>query len=356
MLILLAAVLAQAPATIGAPAAQAAPVGPTLSIGSPAPKPDISNFVKGEAPEFFTPGKTYVVEFWATWCGPCRAGMPHLSETAEKYAEQGVSVVGISDEKLDVVAAFLAKPEWQEKVRYIVATDPDGSTNKQYMEAAGENGIPCAFIVKDNTVQWIGHPMTMDEPLAQIVGGTWDIAAAKKSRDTEMAAELAQAAVQSKLRAALKAKDWPAAIAIYDEAIAANNTAMRTSIQMAKFQTLAGPAAMPSEAYTLAREIISGTDHPMILNEIAWFTATDKAVKTRDLEVALLAAEKANTASKGEDAAILDTLARVWWEKGDRARAIQIQTQAAAAAGDDQMGTEIKATLKQYKAEANSAG
>ena len=43
------------------------------------------------------------------------------------------------------------------------------------MQAAGQNGIPTAFLVgKTGLIEWIGHPMTMDKPLAQVVAGDWD--------------------------------------------------------------------------------------------------------------------------------------------------------------------------------------
>ena len=83
-----------------------------LTIGDTAPVPAVEHWVRGKQPEFFAPGKTYVVEFWATWCPPCRASMPHLSDLSEKYADKGVTIVGISDEKLETVTAFLDKDEW----------------------------------------------------------------------------------------------------------------------------------------------------------------------------------------------------------------------------------------------------
>ncbi len=172
------------------PEAEAEATADTLTIGSPAPDLDIEHWVQ-DGNGFFKPvtkfekGKVYVVEFWATWCGPCIASMPHLAELQNKYRESDVQVVSVSDEPLETVTEFLEretetaegeKTTFKEVTSaYCLTTDPDTSVNVAYMRASNQRGIPTAFLVgKEGLIEWIGHPMKMDEPIEQIVNDTWN--------------------------------------------------------------------------------------------------------------------------------------------------------------------------------------
>jgi len=166
-----------------------------FGIGSKAPPLDIEHWVQDGNGFFkpvteFEPGKVYVVEFWATWCGPCIMSMPHLAELQQEYRGQNVQIISVSDETLDEVKALLAQKSDQEgktfeeiTSAYSLTTDPDRSVHEDYMEAAGESGIPTSFLVgKTGHIEWIGHPMELDEPLAKVVDGSWDREAYKEER------------------------------------------------------------------------------------------------------------------------------------------------------------------------------
>jgi thiol-disulfide isomerase/thioredoxin len=155
---------------------------PTLKVGDPAPKLQTGKWMQGDPVKEFQKGKAYIVEFWATWCGPCRASIPHLNEVYNKFKDKGLIVIGQNcwerDESL--VAPFIKK--MGDKMTYRVALDDKASNQKgqmaaTWMSAAGRRGIPSAFLVDTKgVIAWIGHPMALkDEVIEQVLAGKFDV-------------------------------------------------------------------------------------------------------------------------------------------------------------------------------------
>jgi len=130
-------------------------------------------WVKG-SPVTISPGKVYVVEFWATWCPPCRKSIPHLTELAKKYADR-VVFVGVSDEDVATVKPFVANQG--DQMDYNVAVDTARKVVDGYMTAFGQDGIPTAFVVNaDGKVVWLGHPMdNLGDVLDKVLAGTYAV-------------------------------------------------------------------------------------------------------------------------------------------------------------------------------------
>jgi cytochrome c biogenesis protein CcmG/thiol:disulfide interchange protein DsbE len=106
------------------------------------------NFV-GSKPDM--DGKPLLLEFWATWCPPCRTSIPHLNEIHAKYKDRGLLVVGVTGEPNAVIKKF----QKEVPMDYAVATDTGGRLN----EKMGISGIPHAFLVnKSGEIVWQGHP------------------------------------------------------------------------------------------------------------------------------------------------------------------------------------------------------
>jgi thiol-disulfide isomerase/thioredoxin len=124
---------------------------PEVGKAPPEIKADGFMNLKGAAPSLASlKGKVVVVEFWATWCPPCRKSIPHLMELHEKHAKNGLVILGLTDEDKATVEPFIEKM----KVNYIIGYG--SKTGDEY----GVRGIPTAFVVgADGKLVWHGHPM-----------------------------------------------------------------------------------------------------------------------------------------------------------------------------------------------------
>lgn len=334
---------------------QQAQAGDTLKVGDPAPKLHVSKWINGEGVEKFKEGKVYVIDFWATWCGPCRAAMPHLADLQEKYKDKGVVVIGMNvwENNPDAVEPFVKR--MGEDMNFLVAMDVaegrKGETAKAWMEAAGQNGIPCTFVVdKKGHVAWIGHPMAgLDRVVDQVVTDKFD---AKKEAERLAKSE----ALQQKLQQAFQNQDWDTALKLFDE-FAELQPEMFGRIAMTKFGILMVQKNDPEGAYKYIKQAYEGKlkDDAEVLGTIAWVILTEDQIKTKDKDLALKFAKRANELTEGKDASVLDTLARAHAEYGQLDKAIEVQTKAVAAAPNDQAKAELTQTLEDYKKKATPA-
>lgn len=294
---------------------------PELFIGSKAPELQIAKFVKGDSVQQFEDGKVYVVEFWATWCGPCIAAFPHLSEKQAEYNDKvqfiGVNVwEGVEDqaERIEKVEGFVA--DQGDRMSYTVAVENGSAMADTWMKPAGQNGIPAAFIVDGSgTVAWIGHPMNMDETLDAVVNGTHDKKAA--------------------------VEDFK-----------------KQNMMMAGYQKFA--TAMKSgenvkEAMTIAGILINDyfQDEPSGLNAIAWtiLSSESDAIGKKEHKLAYDAAKQASEKTDWENWMILDTYARAAFKLGKTEEAIKWQKKAIELVpeANAQAKPDLEASLAEYE-------
>jgi len=378
-------------------------------LGDKAAPLAIAEWVKGKPVNLADgKGKTiYVVEFWATWCPPCRTSIPHLTEMQKKFKDQGVVFIGVSDEEVGKVKPFVEK--LGEKMDYVVAVDKDKQTSKGYMEAYAINGIPHAFIVdKESRVVWQGHPMAgLEEAVAQVVAGKLDVDKEKKKAAAQskveafftaamegedqakldkMAKELE--ALDKEVGGLMQGKPFKAdevmKMVKFQKAFMAYQQGMQSGASDEKLETLFkevaanAPAdvkvdelksdlAMQSAYASFMKALEDGADakklaaaeaklaaakgkNPQLLNEVAWAILDDARIQKRNLDLALQLSKAAVDASDAKEFAILDTYARALFEKGRVADAIVQQQKAVAACTEADQQADLEATLKKYQA------
>ena len=160
----------------------------SLKVGDVAPAFKVTEWFKGDAVTI-DDSKTYIIECWATWCGPCIKAFPHLSDIAKANKDK-ITVIGVNvweRKSSEEVKAFVEKQG--DNMSYLVAADGDKVIANDWLKAAGQNGIPCAFVVRKGKVNWIGHPSQLKQDLLDsILNDTFDVAAYAKAKEKEQAA------------------------------------------------------------------------------------------------------------------------------------------------------------------------
>ncbi len=284
-------------------------------LGMTAPPLQIREWIKG-GPVKLAEGvgkQVYVVEFWATWCPPCRTSIPHLTALQKKFKDRGLVVIGISNEVADKVKPFVEK--MGDQMDYVVAVDQDNQTGDAYMKAFGQGGIPHSFVVdKEGRIVWHGHPMAgLDNTVEQVLAGKFDIEAARKAQNA--ADEL-----------------------------------------HGYFEKVSAASLDPGAAAMGERIVRDAGGSAATLNEFAWTILTHPRVKHRDLPLALRAAQTAYEVSKGKEASITDTYARALFDTGKPAEAIRLQKEAIAVCEDASLRPQLEKALKAYEAKAKGGG
>jgi thiol-disulfide isomerase/thioredoxin len=345
--------------------AVAAPAAEPLAVGDPAPPLRVKEFVKGEPIKTLDAGTIYVVEFWATWCAPCRESIPHLTKVQQRHP--AVTVIGVSVGEPDFgrVRPFVAK--MGERMNYRVAVDdvPAGKTADEgamklaWLDAAETSGLPTAFVVgKDGRIAWIGDPRDVDAPLAAVVAGTWDVTAAAAAYKLEKARVKAVSAALERVKRALKAGDLKAAITVLDRAVA-DDPEIERLVGRLKFQLLCDTGE-PERAAAYGRRLVEEVmrDHARNLDALAWSIVAPevtgaKKPDERLVRVATAAAERAVEMTHGTDAGVLATLAHARLAAGDLTAAIELQEKTVRLAPDDEVLRDLLAALRKEKAKAH---
>lgn len=339
---LLAAFLVFLAVPPGAPAA--------LKVGDQAPKPAVGSWAQGDPVKAFEGDKVYIIEFWATWCGPCVQVIPHLNEIAKRHEKDGLVVIGQNlGEDEAKVKAFIKK--MGSKMGYRVAVDDAGGTmSETWLKAAGQNGIPCAFVVdKKGRLAYIGHPMSLDEALlkkllAEPSTKAPDAAALPQAKAPS--AKAMELAGQAKaLLAAGKADEAEAIIAKVHPELETPFAYLGGLLELELLLLRKNNDDAMALAETLAEDYPDSGVAGTLAAEL--FARAPEAPQ----KMLVLADKLASPAAKADGparCAALSVLARVAFRQGDAAKAVDLQKQAVAAATPPEAST-AKSELEAYE-------
>jgi thiol-disulfide isomerase/thioredoxin len=125
---------------------------PLLEVGALAPDFVSKDLAGKEVRISDSHNKIVVLDFWATWCGPCKASLPHTAEVAKRYKDQGVVVLAncTSDTRANFDEFVQANREKYAAIEFVC--DPHDRGSASYNERAshklyGVNGIPTQFVI-----------------------------------------------------------------------------------------------------------------------------------------------------------------------------------------------------------------
>jgi thiol-disulfide isomerase/thioredoxin len=274
----------------------------TVTVGAVPPKLKVGRWLKNGPVPIFQRGKVYVVDSWASWCGPCKVAMPHLSELQRQYGDK-VVVLGVDVFEFDPKNAEAVINQIGDALQYPLISDSvpagkdmnSGAFVKDWLEGSGKysTGIPLTFVIdQDGRIAWIGHPTDLDAPLQAIVDRKWDRAKAKKEYETAMQETVKSEPYKVAFYHAAAAKDADGVTQSIRRVLDTDPTGSPSWVEKG-FDCLNKDLKSTAEAAAFAKAVSQRhREHPLVLAYLA-----NAIFRTKEIDADLLTMAQADAAT-----------------------------------------------------------
>ena len=325
-------------------------------VGAPAPPLHVAKWLKGRPITSFVPGRVYVIDVWAPWCGPCLGGMKHLTELQHRESRRQLTVIGVTGPDPYGTTLAAAKEVLVDKkndIDYAIAWDEGRKFYESWMAREQSSGWPWCFVVdRTGRIAYIGHPEKLDASLDAILAGTFDLQAAA-TRYKRRASALRVASIFETFYAR---EEWPKGDALYQELLQADEQ-VAAGYAAHEYKILAYRMKDPGRAAAFGRRAAATflkADRGMLVRLAEMVLDPKLDLQPRDLDLARLCAERADALAGESNASTAATLARVCSAQGEWTRTIDAQRRAVRLA-DPHDRAELQKTLDEYLAAAGKA-
>lgn len=146
------------------------PAQSALQLGQPAPPITITDWIANVPQDTLLEGKHIVLEFWATWCGPCIAAVPHMNELQEEVSQEDLYFLSLTDESVAKVERALERVDFSS----VVVSDQSEQTHIRFGDGkTGLEAYPMTVLIgPQGNVQWVGEPKQLNaETLRRFIKG-----------------------------------------------------------------------------------------------------------------------------------------------------------------------------------------
>lgn len=350
-----AAPAAAAPAPQDAAKSDAKPAAaptPPKGLGESPVTLDGVEWVQGKPIKQYKRGEIFLIAFIAPSSQATPRVLRELVALQDAHAQDRVQIIGLcsrQDPRFEPVSTYLKRRP--EAAKLMIARDKNDATLKAWEALIGElDDASAALIDRKGRVAWHGGIFEdLQAALPAVVAD--DAAALTKLVDARRTIDDSFKTQREAWNKAMSAKQWDKVVAATDTVLALDPRAF-ANWGTVKYKAFVN-GGKKAEAAAYGRELVAGPLHDSEgdLNELAWWIVDPDGKlsdSARDLELALLAAERSCELGSERDAAVLDTLARAHWRLGHRDQALELQKKAVGLAFGSDNKTGLQKSLDEY--------